>query len=153
MPYPPGGLTRNVVQCLEDFGIPLYLSHAVTRVEGGNKRVERVIVTRVDENLKPVPPGTEEVIECDTVILAAGLVPYLKVIEKAGVEIDPPATGGPVVNSYLETSVPGIFVAGNALVINDLVDYVVEQGEEAARGGPTSSSKTAACPPSGGGSS
>ncbi len=130
MPY-PGGLTRNVVQCLEDFGIPLYLSHAVTRVEG-KKRVERVIVTKVDENLRPIP-GTEESIDCDTVVLAAGLVPYLRVIERAGVEIDP-ATKGPVVNSYLETSVPGIFVAGNALVINDLVDYVVEQGEEAAVG-------------------
>ncbi|WP_461863103.1 NAD(P)/FAD-dependent oxidoreductase [Thermococcus sp.] len=130
MPY-PGGLTRNIVQCLEDFGIPLYLSHAVTRVEG-KKRVEKVIITKVDENLRPVP-GTEEELECDTVVLAAGLVPYLKVIEKAGVIIDP-ATKGPVVNSYLETSVPGIFVAGNALVINDLVDYVVEQGEEAAMG-------------------
>ncbi|ALM76032.1 NAD(P)/FAD-dependent oxidoreductase [Thermococcus barophilus] len=130
MPY-PGGLTRNVVQCLEDFGIPLYLSHAVTRVEG-KKRVERVIVTEVNENLKPIP-GTEKIIECDTVVIAAGLVPYLKVIEKAGVIIDP-TTKGPVVNSYLETTVPGIFVAGNALVINDLVDYVVEQGEEAAIG-------------------
>jgi len=130
MPY-PGGLTRNVVQCLEDFGIPLYLSHAVTRIEG-RKRVEKVIITKVDENLKPIP-GTEEELECDTVVLAVGLVPYLKVIEKAGVIIDP-ATKGPVVNSYLETTVPGIFVAGNALVINDLVDYVVEQGEEAAVG-------------------
>ncbi|ASJ10542.1 pyridine nucleotide-disulfide oxidoreductase [Thermococcus sp. P6] len=130
LPY-PGGLTRNVVQCLEDFGIPIHLNHAVIRVDG-RKRVESVTVARVDKNLKPIP-GTEEKIECDTVILAAGLVPYLKVLEKAGVEVDP-ATGGPVVNSYLETSIPGIFVAGNALIINDLVDYVVEQGEEAARG-------------------
>lgn len=130
MPY-PGGLIRNVVQCLEDFGIPLYLSHAVTRIEG-RKRVEKVIITKVDENLRPVP-GTEKELKCDTVVLAAGLVPYLRVIEKAGVIIDP-ATRGPVVNSYLETSVPGVFVAGNALVINDLVDYVVEQGEEAAIG-------------------
>jgi len=130
MPY-PGGLMRNIVQCLQDFGIPLYLSHAVTRIEG-TKRVEKVIIAKVDENLKPIP-GTEEEISCDTVIIAAGLVPYLKVLEKAGVIIDP-ATRGPVVNEYLETSIPGVFVAGNALVINDLVDYVVEQGELAAKG-------------------
>jgi len=130
MPY-PGGLTRNVVQCLEDFGIPLYLSHMVKRIEG-KKRVERVILTEVDENLRP-RPGTEKELECDTVVLSVGLVPYIKVLEKAGVIVDP-STKGPVVNSYLETSVPGIFVAGNALVINDLVDYVVEQGEEAAEG-------------------
>jgi len=130
MPY-PGGLMRNIVQCLQDFGIPLYLSHAVTRIEG-TKRVEKVIVTKVDENLKPIP-GTEKEIPCDTVIIAAGLVPYLKVLEKAGIIIDP-ATRGPVVNEYLETSIPGVFVAGNALVINDLVDYVVEQGELAAKG-------------------
>jgi len=128
MPY-PGGLTRNVVQCLQDFGIPLYLSHAVTRIKG-TKRVKKVVVTKVDENLKPIP-GTEKEIECDTVVIAAGLVPYLKVLERAGVIIDP-ATKGPVVNEHLETSIPGIFVAGNALVINDLVDYVVEQGELAA---------------------
>ncbi|HIP88743.1 MAG TPA: FAD-dependent oxidoreductase [Thermococcus paralvinellae] len=128
MPY-PGGLTRNIVQCLQDFNIPLYLSHAVTRIEG-KERVERVIVSKVDENLTPIP-GTEREIECDTVVIAAGLVPYLKVLEKIGVMIDP-ATKGPVVNEYLETNIPGIFVAGNALVINDLVDYVVEQGEWAA---------------------
>jgi len=130
MPY-PGGLTRNIVQCLQDFGIPLYLSHAVTRIEG-TKRVEKVIVTKVDENLRPIP-GTEKEIPCDTVVIAAGLVPYLKVLEKAGVIIDH-ATKGPVVNEYLETNIPGVFVAGNALVINDLVDYVVEQGELAAEG-------------------
>lgn len=127
----PGGLTRNIVQCLQDFGIPLYLSHAVTRVEG-TKRVEKVIITEVDENLKPIP-NTEKEIACDTVIISAGLIPYVKVLEKAGVIIDP-ATKGPVVNEYLETNIPGIFVAGNALVINDLVDYVVEQGELAAKG-------------------
>ncbi|MEZ0346190.1 MAG: FAD-dependent oxidoreductase [Infirmifilum sp.] len=130
MPY-PGGLTRNIVQCLQDFGIPLYLSHAVIRIEG-TKRVEKVIVAKVDENLKPVA-GTEKEIPCDTVIISAGLVPYLKLLEKAGVMLDP-ATKGPVVNEYLETNIPGVFVAGNALVINDLVDYVVEQGELAAEG-------------------
>jgi len=128
MPY-PGGLMRNVVQCLQDFGVPLRLSHVVTRIEG-TKRVEKVILTKVDENLSPIP-GTEEEIECDTVVIAAGLVPHLKVLERAGIVIDP-ATKGPVVNEHLETNIPGIFVAGNALVINDLVDYVVEQGELAA---------------------
>lgn len=130
MPY-PGGLTRNIVQCLQDFGIPLYLSHAVTRVEG-SKRVEKVIIAKVDEKFNPIP-GTEEEIKCDTVVIAAGLIPYLKVLERIGILIDP-ATKGPIVNDYLETSIPGIFVAGNALVINDLVDYVVEQGEWAAEG-------------------
>ncbi len=129
MPY-PGGLIRNIVQCLEDFEIPLYLSHAVVRIEG-KRRVEKVIIMKVDENLKPLL-GTEEEIPCDTVIIAAGLTPYVRLLEKMGIMIDP-ATKGPVVNEYLETiTTPGIFVAGNALVINDLVDYVVEQGIWAA---------------------
>ncbi len=130
MPF-PGGLTRNVVQCLHDFDIPLYLSHAVTRIEG-TKRVERIIVCEVDENLR-IKEGTEKEISCDTVVVAAGLVPYIKILENIGVITDP-ATKGPVINELLETSIPGTFVAGNALVINDLVDYVVEQGEKAADG-------------------
>jgi len=130
MPF-PGGLTRNVVQCLQDFGIPLYLSHAVTRVEG-TKRVERIIVSEVTEDLK-IKEGTEKEIKCDTVVVAAGLVPYIKILEKIGVTKDE-ATKGPIVNEYLETSIPGVFTAGNALVINDLVDHVVEQGEKAADG-------------------
>lgn len=130
MPF-PGGLTRNVVQCLHDFDIPLYLSHAVTRVEG-TKRVEKIVVCEVDENLR-IKEGTEKEISCDTVVVAAGLVPYIKILEKIGVLTDP-ATKGPIINELLETSIPGTFVAGNALVINDLVDYVVEQGEKAADG-------------------
>ncbi|MCD6363685.1 MAG: FAD-dependent oxidoreductase [Synergistetes bacterium] len=130
MPF-PGGLTRNVVQCLHDFDIPLYLSHAVTRVEG-TKRVEKIIVCEVDENLR-IKEGTEKEISCDTVVVAAGLVPYIKILEKIGVLTDP-ATKGPIINELLETSIPGTFVAGNALVINDLVDYVVEQGEKSADG-------------------
>jgi len=130
LPY-PGGLMRNVVQCLQDFNIPLLLSHAVLRVVG-RKRVEKVVVAKVDENLKPIP-GTEFEIECDTVVIAAGLRPYVNLLEKLGVAMDP-ATGGPVVNELLETSVPGVFVAGNALVINDLADYASEQGEIAAMG-------------------
>jgi len=133
LPY-PGGLMRNVVQCLQDFNIPLLLSHAVLKVVGKN-RVEKVIVAKVDESFKPIE-GTEFEIPCDTVILAAGLRPNVDLLEKLGVIIDP-ATGGPVVNELLETSVPGIFAAGNALVINDLVDYVVMQGELAAEGAHT----------------
>ncbi|MEM1639079.1 MAG: FAD-dependent oxidoreductase [Desulfurococcaceae archaeon] len=130
LPY-PGGLMRNVIQCLRDFNIPLLLGHTVVKVIG-KKRVEKVLVAKVDENFKPIP-GTEFEIPCDTVVLSVGLRPYLNVLEKLGLHIDP-ATGGPVVNDYLETNIPGVFVAGNALVINDLVDYAVEQGELAAEG-------------------
>ncbi|WP_099209981.1 NAD(P)/FAD-dependent oxidoreductase [Thermococcus henrietii] len=129
MPY-PGGLARNVM-ILRDFDIPLYLSHKVVEVRGKG-RVERVKVVRVDENLNEIP-GSEFWIEADTLIISAGLVPSVKKLKAIGVEIDP-ATGGPVVNDRLETSVPGIFVAGNSLLINDLVDYVAEQGELAAEG-------------------
>ncbi|WP_367883854.1 NAD(P)/FAD-dependent oxidoreductase [Thermococcus peptonophilus] len=130
MPYPPGGLARNVM-ILRDFNIPLYLSHKVVEVRGKG-RVQRVKVVKVDENLNEVP-GSEFWIEADTLVISAGLVPNVKKLKKIGVEIDP-ATGGPVVNDRLETTVPGIFVAGNALLINDLVDYVAEQGELAAEG-------------------
>ena len=128
MPY-PGGLARNVM-ILRDFEIPLYLGHKVVEVRGKG-RVERVKVVKVDENLNEVP-GSEFWIEADTLVISAGLVPSVKKLKGIGVEIDP-ATGGPVVSDRLETSVPGIFVAGNSLVINDLVDYVAEQGELAAR--------------------
>ncbi|ASJ03712.1 pyridine nucleotide-disulfide oxidoreductase [Thermococcus profundus] len=127
MPY-PGGLARNVM-ILKDFNIPLYLSHKVVEVRGRG-RVQRVKVVKVDENFNEVP-GSEFWIEADTLVISAGLVPSVKKLKKIGVEIDP-ATGGPIVNDRLETSVPGIFVAGNSLLINDLVDYVAEQGELAA---------------------
>ena len=130
MPY-PGGLLRNVVQCLYDYDIPLYLSTAVTRIYG-KKRVEKVLISKVDEKYRPVS-GTEREIKCDTVIIAAGLRPYIPILESKNVIIDP-ATGGPVVNDYLETSMPGIFACGNSMVINDLVDHVLEQGEQAAEG-------------------
>ncbi|WP_245612436.1 NAD(P)/FAD-dependent oxidoreductase [Palaeococcus ferrophilus] len=126
MPY-PGGLARNIM-ILRDFNIPLYLSHKVVEVRGKG-RVERVKVVKVDENLNET--GEEFWIEADTLVISAGLIPSVKKLKKIGVEIDP-STGGPVVNDRLETSVPGIFVAGNALLINDLVDYVAEQGELAA---------------------
>jgi len=129
MPY-PGGLARNVM-ILRDFDIPLYLSHKVVEARGKG-RVEKVKVVKVDENFKEIP-GSEFWISCDTLVISAGLIPSVKKLEAIGVEIDP-ATGGPVVNDRLETSVPGIFVAGNSLLINDLVDYVAEQGELAAEG-------------------
>ncbi len=125
------GLRRNVVQCLDDFGIPLLTGHMVKEVRG-RKRVERVIVARLDEKFRPVK-NSEREIECDTVALAAGLLPNTKKLRDAGVVVDP-ATGGPVVNEYMETSLPGVFAAGNALAINDYVDYAAEQGEQAARG-------------------
>lgn len=130
MPY-PGGLIRNVVWCLHDFNIPLLLSHMVKRIEGKN-RIEKVVVCRVNEELRPIP-GSEFELKCDTVIVSAGLRPDIDLLARLGVEIDP-ATGGPVVNDILEASKPRVHVAGNALLINDLVDYAVEQGEWAAEG-------------------
>ena len=127
----PGGLTRNVVQCLEDWGIPLLLNRAVTEIRGGS-RVEKVVVAQVDEGMRPVP-GTEEEIPCDTVVVAAGLRPETGLLEKLGVPMDP-RSGGPVVNEVFETAIPGVFAAGNAAVINDSVDTAAEQGEIAAEG-------------------
>lgn len=128
MPW-PGGLTRNIVQCLRDYNIPLLLSHMVTRIIGKD-RVRGIEVVRVDEGLRPIA-GTHKIINCDTVIIAAGLIPRVELLEEAGAEIDG-ATGGPVVNDYLETSLHNVFAAGNSLIINDLVDYAAEQGEQAA---------------------
>ncbi len=130
MPW-PGGLMRNVVQCLRDFNIPLLLNHVVLEVRG-RERVEGVVVSRVGRDLRPIK-GTEEFISCDTVVIAAGIVPEVELLEDLGTVIDS-ATKGPVVNEYLETTVPGVFAAGNALVINDLVDYAAKQGERAALG-------------------
>lgn len=130
MPY-PGGLNRNIVQCLKDFNIPLLLSHSVTKVIG-KSRVEGVIVSKVDENQKLVE-GSEFKIPCDTLIVAAGLLPRTELLEEIGAIIDP-LTRSFVVNDRLETSIPGIFAAGNVLVVNDLVDYAIEQGETAASG-------------------
>ena len=130
LPY-PGGLTRNVVQCLEDFNIPLYLSHTVVDIVG-NYRVEGVKIAKVDENWNPIP-GTEQFIKCDTLILSVGLIPENELSRDAGVVLDE-KTGGPVVNEWMETNIPGIFACGNVLVVYDLVDYVVENAEIAAEG-------------------
>lgn len=123
MPF-SGGLKRNIVQCLDDFGIPLLLSHTVTRVEGA-KRVEAVWVAEVDEHLKPVP-GTEVRYPCDTLLLSVGLLPENELSREASVQLSP-VTRGPVVNESLETSVDGIFACGNVLHVHDLVDYVSQE--------------------------
>ena len=125
-----GGLTRNKVQCLDDFDIPLHLATTVTQVHG-NQRVEAVTVAKVGPDKKPIP-GTERTIECDLLVLAVGLIPENEVSRKAGVEIDP-KTKGPVLDNAFMTSIPGIFAAGNVAVVFDLVDYVSKSGEIAAK--------------------
>ena len=127
----PGGLTRNIVQCLEDFDIPLHLSTTVTQVHG-QQRVEAVTVARVDDNRRPIP-GTERRIPCDLLVLAVGLIPENELSRQAGIEIDP-KTKGPVLDNAFMTSIPGIFAAGNVGVVFDLVDYVSRSGELAAQG-------------------
>ena len=129
MPY-SGGLNRNIVQCLNDYGIPLMLSHTVTKIHGKH-RVSGVTVSAVDENRRPIP-GTEKYYECDTLLLSCGLLPENELSKSAGIELDR-VTGGPVVNDRLETSVPGVFACGNVLHVHDLVDYVSEEAERAGR--------------------
>ncbi|NLG13514.1 MAG: FAD-dependent oxidoreductase [Lentisphaerae bacterium] len=129
MPY-SSGLTRNVVQCLNDYDIPLMLSHTVTEIRGKD-RLEAVVISEVDGRLKPIP-GTERVIECDTLLLSVGLIPENELSKAAGVELDG-VTGGPVVNDRLGTNVAGIFACGNVLHVHDLVDNVSEESERAGR--------------------
>ena len=132
MPY-SGGLKRNIVQCLDDFGIPLKLSHTVVRIEG-KERVEGVVIAEVGPDRKPIP-GTEEHYDCDTLLLSVGLLPENELTIGLGAQMSR-ITNGPVVNESLETSVPGVFAAGNVLHVHDLVDYVSEEaglaGESAA---------------------
>ncbi len=126
----PSGLTRNIHQCLTDYDIPLHLSHTVTRVFG-KYRLEAVEVCAVDDSFKPMPE-TAERIECDALIVSVGLIPENELAESIGVAIDS-HTKGPVCDGQLMTSVPGVFSCGNALHVNDLVDYVSASGEEAGR--------------------
>lgn len=126
----PAGLARNVHQCLRDFDIPLHLSTTVTNVYG-NKRVEAVEVCKVDEKMNPIPE-TARIIECDALILSVGLLPENEVAQMLGIELDP-ATKGAVVDQTLMTNVPGVFSCGNALHVNDLVDYVSLSGEQAGK--------------------
>ena len=130
MPY-SGGLKRNIVQCLDDFGIPLKLSHTVVDIEG-KEHITSVTIAAVDENRRPIP-GTEERYTCDTLLLSCGLIPENELSQSAGVALSP-VTGGPIVNESLETNIPGVFACGNVLHVHDLVDYV---SEEAAKAGET----------------
>lgn len=120
MPY-SGGLTRNIVQCLHDYDIPLYLSHTIVDIQGG-RRVERAVVARVDEDRRPVP-GTEMTFDCDTILLSVGLIPENELTRRAGIEIDR-RTNGAVVYENMETSMPGVFACGNVVHVHDLVDFV-----------------------------
>ncbi len=126
----PSGLTRNIHQCLKDFDIPLYLSHTVTRVFGVD-RLEAVEVAKVDENMKPIA-GTEKIIECDALILSVGLIPENELAESIGVKINP-FTKGPDCDQTYMTSLDGVFSAGNALNVFDLVDYVSECASNAGK--------------------
>jgi thioredoxin reductase len=126
----PSGLSRNIAQCLDDFGIPLYTSRTVSRVFG-RTRLEGVETAAADSAMNPIP-GTEERIACDGLILSVGLIPENELAESLGVPIHP-ATRGPVCDQHGMTAVPGIFSCGNALQVNDLVDYVSESGEAAGK--------------------
>ena len=133
MPY-SGGLNRNIVQCLHDYEIPLYLSHTVTEIRG-EKRVEQVVVSKLNEKRNPIP-GTEMVFDCDTLLLSVGLIPENELTRQAGIEIDR-RTNGAVVYENMETSIPGVFACGNVCHVHDLVDFVTAEsrraGEAAAR--------------------
>ncbi len=125
----PSGLTRNIHQCLHDYGIPLYLSHTVTDVISKNGRVAGVTVQKVDEKRRPIP-GTEMHFDCDTLLLSVGLIPENELTRSAGIEIDP-RTGGAIVYENMETSASGIFACGNVVHVHDLVDYVSMESERA----------------------
>lgn len=129
MPY-SGGLKRNIVQCLNDYEIPLRLRTTVVDVKG-KERVEAIVIAKVDENSRPIP-GTEEEIACDTLLLSCGLIPENELSGKLGLAMNP-ATGGPLVNESLETDVQGVFACGNVLHVHDLVDYVSEEAAQAGR--------------------
>ena len=127
MPY-SGGLNRNIVQCLHDYDIPLYLSHTVTDIRGRD-RVEQVVVSQVDEHRQPIP-GTEMVFDCDTLLLSVGLIPENELTRQAGITIDP-RTNGAVVYENMETSMPGVFACGNVAHVHDLVDFVTAESQRA----------------------
>ena len=129
MPY-SGGLKRNIVQCLDDYGIPLKLSHTVVDIKG-KERLESVTLAEVDDNRKPIP-GTEEEYSCDTLLLSVGLIPENELSRDMGVTINP-VTSGPKVNESLETNIEGVFACGNVLHVHDLVDFVSEEAGAAGR--------------------
>lgn len=127
MPY-SGGLKRNIVQCLDDYGIPLKLSHTIVDIKG-KKRLEGITLAQVDETGKPIL-GTEEEYSCDTLLLSVGLIPENELSKEMGVKLDN-ITCGPLVNESLETNIPGVFACGNVLHVHDLVDYVSEEAQRA----------------------
>ena len=129
MPY-SGGLNRNIVQCLHDFNIPLYLSHTVVDIKG-KERLEQVTVAKVDEARSPIP-GTEMVFDCDTLLLSVGLIPENELTKEAGIEMDS-RTNGAVVFENMETSLPGVFACGNVVHVHDLVDYVTMESQRAGK--------------------
>lgn len=127
MPY-SGGLTRNIVQCLDDYAIPLLLSHTITEIRGKN-RVEQVVVSKVDEKRQPIS-GTEQTFDCDTILLSVGLIPENELSRDAHLDLDS-KTNGPFVYENMETSVPGIFACGNVVHVHDLVDFVTAESIKA----------------------
>ena len=129
MPY-SSGLNRNIVQCLHDFDIPLYLSHTITDIQGKN-RLERVVVSEVGSDRRPIP-GTEMVFDCDTLLLSVGLIPENELTRRAGIDMDR-RTNGPRVFENMETSIPGVFACGNVVHVHDLVDFVTAEAEKAGR--------------------
>jgi NADPH-dependent 2,4-dienoyl-CoA reductase/sulfur reductase-like enzyme len=129
MPH-SSGLQRNIVQCLDDFGIPLYLSHTVTDIIGRD-RVEKIVIRKVDENRIPIP-GTEITFECDTLLLSVGLIPENELSKQAGICLNP-RTSGPEVYENMETTIPGVFACGNVLHVHDLVDYVTKEAQRAGQ--------------------
>lgn len=129
MPY-SGGLKRNIVQCLDDYGIPLKLSHTVVDIKG-KERVEGITLAEVDSKGKPIP-GTEEEYSCDTLLLSVGLIPENEISKGMGVDMNP-VTSGPKVNESLETNIPGVFACGNVLHVHDLVDFVSEEAKTAGK--------------------
>ena len=129
MPY-SGGLKRNIVQCLDDYGIPLKLSHTVVDIKG-KERLEGITLAQVDNKGKPIP-GTEEFYECDTLLLSVGLIPENELSNGMGVEMNP-ITSGPIVNESLETNIEGVFACGNVLHVHDLVDFVSEEAAAAGK--------------------
>ena len=129
MPY-SGGLKRNIVQCLDDYGIPLKLSHTVVDIRG-KERLEGITIAQVDGKGKPIP-GTEEDYECDTLLLSVGLIPENELSNGMGVDLSP-VTSGPIVNESLETNIEGVFACGNVLHVHDLVDFVSEEATTAGK--------------------
>lgn len=127
MPY-SSGLQRNIVQCLQDFNIPLYLSHTITEIRG-ERRVESVVIAQVDADRSPIP-GTKRTLSCDTVLLSVGLIPENELTRQAGIELDP-RTRGAVVFEDMETSLPGVFACGNVAHVHDLVDHVTAESRKA----------------------